>query len=68
MRLIVYSIPRDDLSPVEKNIVRGFITIGGWLLEPIDTDKTKCTYLAEADLKGSIPGFVIKQANKDQGY
>jgi hypothetical protein len=26
-----------------------------------------CTYLAELDLKGSIPDFVIKQAFKDQG-
>jgi len=24
--------------------------------------------MAEVDLKGSIPGFVIKTANKDQGY
>ena len=28
---------------------------------------TMCTYMAELDLKGSVPGWVIKQAFKDQG-
>jgi hypothetical protein len=32
-------------------------------LEPIDDNSTKVTYMTEADLKGSIPGFVVKQAN-----
>jgi hypothetical protein len=38
------------------------------LLEPIDAGNTRATYMAEIDLKGSIPGFVVKTANQDQGY
>ena len=39
-------------------------------MEPLPGDPTKTlvSYLIELDLKGNIPGFVIKQANKDQGY
>ena len=44
--------------------------IGGWILEPVpgNPSLTKTTYLVELDLKGSIPGFVVKKANTDQGY
>jgi len=33
-----------------------------------EPNKTRCSYMIELDLKGNIPGFVIKQANKEQGY
>ena len=51
-------------------MIRGNVPIGGWKLTAVDGDqsKTRLTYIAELDLKGNIPGFVIKQANKDQGY
>jgi len=35
---------------------------------PEDPNKTLCTYQTEIDMKGSIPGFVMTQANKDIGY
>lgn len=42
--------------------------MGGWKFEKIGENQTRATYQVELDLKGSIPGFVMKQANKDQGY
>ena len=41
---------------------------GGWKLEPIDDNTTRATFSMEVDLKGSIPGWIVKQANKDQAY
>jgi hypothetical protein len=38
------------------------------LLEPVDADNTKVSYMSEIDLKGNIPAFVVKIANQDQGY
>ena len=39
-------------------------------MEPVEGEpnKTRCSFMVELDLKGNIPGFVIKQANKYQGY
>lgn len=34
-------------------------------MEPIGENSTMCTYFAEIDLKGSVPGWIIKQAFKD---
>ncbi|CDW89743.1 start domain containing protein [Stylonychia lemnae] len=67
---LVFSIDRDDLHPPEKNSVRGWLQLGGWKLQPMaeDPSKTLCTYQTEIDMKGSIPGFVMTQANKDIGY
>jgi hypothetical protein len=44
--------------------------MGGWRLEPVEgqPNKTRANFLIEIDLKGNIPGFVTKQAMKDQGY
>ena len=35
---------------------------------PNNPDHTVLRYAVELDLKGSIPGFVVKTAVKDQGY
>ena len=61
---------RNDLAPETKGIVRGLLPMGGWKLSPVEgqPNKTKCDYIAEIDLKGNIPGFVMKLALKDQGY
>lgn len=39
-------------------------------MEPLETNPkhTKCTFSIELDLKGNIPGFVVKKACTDQGY
>jgi START domain len=57
-----------NLVPEVKGVIRARAPIGGWRLEPIEGGKTRVSYLVELDLKGNIPGFVIKQANKDGGY
>jgi len=46
------------------------VPIGGWKFEPVPgkPGQSQCTYVVELDLKGGIPGFVMKSANKDQGY
>lgn len=61
---------RNDLVPESKGVIRGNIPIGGWRLEPVkgNPNHTRCQYIVELDLKGSIPGFVMKMAIKDQGY
>ena len=68
--VLVVNAQRDDLQPETKGIVRGSVPIGGWKIEPVEgnPNQSRLTYLAELDLKGNIPGFVLKQANKDQGY
>ena len=40
------------------------------MLEPVDGDpnKTKCTFIAELDIKGSIPLSLVKKGNLDQAY
>jgi len=76
---MAFDAERNDLVPETKGIVRGSVSVssitklyqlGGWKLEPVEGEpnKTRCSYQVELDLKGNIPGFVIKQANKDQGY
>jgi hypothetical protein len=67
---LVMESGRGDLWPESKNIVRGLMPIGGWKLTPVpgEPNKTKCDYLAELHLKGSIPGFIMKAGIKDQGY
>ncbi len=59
---------RDELIPESKGIVRGILYMGGWRLEPLDENRTKCEYIAEIDIKLNIPGFIMKQVIKDQGY
>jgi len=34
--------------------------MGGWHLEKLGENETRCTLILELDLKGSIPMFVIK--------
>lgn len=67
---LVFSIERDEMKPPEKGTVRGWLQLGGWKLQPLNGDpsKTLATYQTEIDMKGSIPGFVMTQANKDIGY
>ena len=57
------------LVPEQKSVIRASAPIGGWRLEPLEGDptKTKASYMIELDLKGNIPGFVMKKANSDQG-
>jgi hypothetical protein len=55
------------LVPESKNIVRGLLPMGGWKLEPLKEDptRTRCEYIAEIDLKGYMPAFIMSVAIKD---
>eukprot|EP00350_Pseudokeronopsis_sp_OXSARD2_P002030 CAMPEP_0170554910 /NCGR_PEP_ID=MMETSP0211-20121228/12787_1 /TAXON_ID=311385 /ORGANISM="Pseudokeronopsis sp., Strain OXSARD2" /LENGTH=204 /DNA_ID=CAMNT_0010864349 /DNA_START=1642 /DNA_END=2256 /DNA_ORIENTATION=+ len=68
IKIVVASTDKNELFPEVKGAVRGFVEIGGWMLEPLEEGQTKVTYMTEVDLKGSIPSFVTNTANKDQGY
>jgi peptidyl-tRNA hydrolase len=67
---IVQDAGRNDLRPETKGIVRGYLPMGAWKLSPLPEDKNKtlCEYIAEIDLKGNMPAFIMKTAIKDQGY
>jgi hypothetical protein len=60
----------NHLVPETKGIVRACLPMGAWRLEPIkgEKEKTKCDYIAEIDLKGNMPSWVMKMGMKDQGY
>lgn len=51
----------------EKKVVRGEISVGGYVLERIDENKTKVTYMSNADIKGSIPAMIKNELAKKQG-
>jgi len=57
---------KQDLIPTNSKVVRGFLHVGGWYLQPISENETKCSLMLEMDLKG-IHQTLVKQANKEQG-
>jgi hypothetical protein len=67
---LVFSIDRDDMAPPTKGVVRAWLQLGGWKLQPHPEypNKTIATYQVELDMRGSIPGFVMTKANTDMGY
>ena len=68
--MLAVNAEKPGLVPEQKGVIRASAPIGGWRLEPLEGDptKTKASYMSELDLKGNIPGFVMKKANTDQGY
>lgn len=52
-------------DPVNK-VLRGFMHLGGWLLENINENQTRATLLIEVDLKGGIPEYIQKNTNTIQ--
>ena len=58
--LPTFSYDRDD-RPATKAFVRAQLHIGGWVIRPIDQDNTLCYYYNRADMKGSLPAFIMKQ-------
>ena len=65
--MLAFDAGKPGLVPEDKGAIRASVAFGGWKLEPIGPNKTMCTQIAEIDLKGNIPGWIIKQAFKDQG-
>jgi len=50
----------------EKDTVRGHLMAGGWVLQKLDENKTKATYLSCSDPKGKIPDLVKNYVTKCQ--
>mmetsp|Transcript_29202 Transcript_29202/g.25824 ORF Transcript_29202/g.25824 Transcript_29202/m.25824 type:complete len:128 (+) Transcript_29202:419-802(+) len=55
-----YSVERED-KPEVKKFIRANLYCGGWVLRAIDETKTLAYYYNRADMKGSVPGWVLKQ-------
>lgn len=54
------SIDRED-KPETKKFIRAQLFMGGWVLKPIDENRTMAYLYNRADMKGSIPAFIMKQ-------
>lgn len=53
--------------PEQKGIVRAQLFIGGYVLEKINEQKTKVTYISDTDIKGSIPTMIKNKVMERQG-
>jgi hypothetical protein len=52
--------------PHKKEIIRGELVLGGWLLKKVDENTTEMTHILELNFKGSIPQFVINNTLSGQ--
>lgn len=59
------SVLHDKIPPI-KDIVRGELVIGGWILTPVESNKTNAVYVLCSDPKGKLPGLVKSWASKLQ--
>lgn len=53
--------------PEVKGVVRAEIFIGGYIIEKIDENTTRITYISDSDAKGSIPGMIKNTVTQKQG-
>ena len=53
--------------PEVKKVVRGWVNIGGFILEDLGGTKTDVTYISDADMKGDIPEFAKKSLSEEEG-
>ena len=79
---VAYAEERLDLCPTISGLVRGELVIAGYVIEPIHGEegeeeagvgvgnsgavRTKVTYVVKTDIKGSIPGWIMKIKSKEQ--
>ena len=55
----------NEFGPAEqKGFTRVKICAGGWLLEPLDENKTRATYSLDTDNGGKIPAFIGNPASE----
>jgi hypothetical protein len=56
-------------EPIHSGIIRGESPISGYFMIPNKDDPNKCYcyMINEVDLKTSVPNFILRQAQKDQG-
>ena len=48
--------------------MRGVCNCAGYIFEKIDENTTRATYIADTDLKGSVPEMIKRKVIKDQAY
>lgn len=48
-------------------IVRAQLHIGGYILQKINENTTKITYISDSDIKGNIPGMLKNSLSSKQG-
>lgn len=65
IKIIVQSIEDESLCPQERKYVRGHLELALWMIEPLEENKCKLTYISFADFKGSLPSSIVKMVNKD---
>lgn len=52
----------------EKNgVVRAQLYTGGYILEKINENSTRLTYISDSDMKGNIPGMIKNTVSSKQG-
>ncbi|KRX02260.1 hypothetical protein PPERSA_04882 [Pseudocohnilembus persalinus] len=56
----------DQKYPPKKNVVRGIIYFGGWVVEKINDNQSKAIFMANSDPKGGLPTMVKKIACSKQ--
>jgi len=49
-----------------KENVRGELVVGGYIMEQIDPNSTRVTYISKSDFKGSVPQIIQNKASADQ--
>lgn len=54
-------------KPEVNKVVRAELFIGGYILERIDANTTRVTYLSDSDSKGNIPAMVKNSVSVKQG-
>ena len=47
--------------------MRAELFIGGYILEKIDDERTKVTYISDTDIKGSIPTMIKNKVMEKEG-
>eukprot|EP01017_Pseudomicrothorax_dubius_P048957 TRINITY_DN9021_c0_g1_i27.p1 TRINITY_DN9021_c0_g1~~TRINITY_DN9021_c0_g1_i27.p1 ORF type:complete len:457 (-),score=59.98 TRINITY_DN9021_c0_g1_i27:156-1526(-) len=56
--------------PPTKEAVRAILVIGAWILKRSEgnANKTRCIYIAKADLKGNVPKGIVNTVVKNQAF
>ena len=63
--LTCYSDDREDLMPLQEDLVRAGMPIAAWKIHQLNDKIIQCSYLVEVDFKGNVPNFLMTQAFKD---
>lgn len=62
------SIVNDDIMPEQKGRVRAHMHFQAFIMEQINPETVRLTFMCHADPKGSVPAMVYNSAAVGQGY